>query len=258
MMKRRDFLKIAGASGMAAASSAFLLLGDDSQSVKASVFNSNGPSTGTPAGNSAATSPTPAAALKVPSNGSIKVAFAISENSNVIDMAGPWEVFQDAGGPNGASFELFTVAGSTDAVRATAGLHLIPDYSFDNAPQANVIVVPAIQGSERLWAWLRKNHGKADVIMSVCTGAFQLARAGLLRGKNATTHHDFWDDFAVQFPDVNLQRGMRFVENGDVATAGGLTSGFDMALRVVERYFGRDSALRTARYMEYESSLWRD
>jgi transcriptional regulator GlxA family with amidase domain len=89
--------------------------------------------------------------------------------------------------------------------------------------------------------------------MSVCTGAFVLAQTGLLDGKTATTHHQSWDDFESSFPKITLVRGKRFVEHDHVATAGGLTSGIDLALRVVERYLGAAGAAATARYMEYAS-----
>ena len=105
--------------------------------------------------------------------------------------------------------------------------------------------------------WLQSNSPKTDATLSVCTGAYQLGRAGLLDGLDATTHHDFYDDFAESFPKVRVQRGLRFVENEHIATAGGLTSGIDLALRVVERYFGRDTAQRTADYMEYTSEGWK-
>jgi transcriptional regulator GlxA family with amidase domain len=95
-----------------------------------------------------------------------------------------------------------------------------------------------------------------DLIMSVCTGAFQLGRAGLLAGKSATTHHNFFEQFAKAFPDINLKRGVRFVEEERVSTAGGLSSGIDLALHVVERYFGRDVAQNTAGYMEYQGKGW--
>jgi transcriptional regulator GlxA family with amidase domain len=88
--------------------------------------------------------------------------------------------------------------------------------------------------------------------MSICTGAFVLAETGLLDGKTATTHHQSWDDFEAAFPNVQVVRGPRFVEHDRVATAGGLTSGVDLALRVVERYVGRDAARATARFMEYQ------
>ena len=105
--------------------------------------------------------------------------------------------------------------------------------------------------------WLRKTSATADLVMSVCTGAFVLGHAGLLSGKRATTHHDFQDRLAEQFPDVKVERAARFVEGApNLATAGGLTSGIDLALRVVERYFGRAVAQRTASYMEYQSRGW--
>jgi transcriptional regulator GlxA family with amidase domain len=196
----------------------------------------------------------PSEPLKAPGSGAIPVGVAISEGVTVIDFAGPWEVFQDVDAGNG--FELFTVSETRGLVTGSGGLKLSPDHTFESAPQPKVIVVPAQRGSKALHAWLRKASEKTDVTMSVCTGAFQLARAGLLSGKKATTHHDFVDDFAREFPDVQVLRGLRFVENGRLCTAGGLTSGIDLALRVVERYFGRPVAERTAAYMEYTSKGW--
>jgi len=149
------------------------------------------------------------------------------------------------------------VAEKKDSVRATGGLHLIPDHSIADAPTPRVVVVPALRGTDPVRAWLREVSAKADLVMSVCTGAFQLARAGLLDGREATTHHDFWDDFEKEFPHVRLRRGPRFVEGPKVATAGGLTSGIDLALRVVERYFDRATAQATADYMEYRSDGWK-
>src|SRR5262249_6207197 len=92
--------------------------------------------------------------------------------------------------------------------------------------------------------------------MSVCTGAFLLAKTGLLSGKAATTFHGAFIPFATQFPDIHLKRGARFVEDGNLATAGGLSSGIDLALRVVERYFGREVAQKTAYDMEYQGLGW--
>ena len=92
--------------------------------------------------------------------------------------------------------------------------------------------------------------------MSVCTGAFQLAKGGLLSGKSATTHHDFIESLTKELPDIDVKRGLRFVEGPKISTAGGLSSGIDLALRVVDRYFGRETAERTASYMEYQSKGW--
>jgi transcriptional regulator GlxA family with amidase domain len=104
--------------------------------------------------------------------------------------------------------------------------------------------------------WIRKATKNTDVTMSVCTGAFVLAHTGLLSGRAATTHHNSYKTFAMQFPDIRCKRGARFVEDGNLATAGGLSSGIDLALRVVERYFGREAASKTAYQMEYQGQGW--
>jgi transcriptional regulator GlxA family with amidase domain len=205
----------------------------------------------------------PAAAsssLRPPEHGPIEVAFLISNGATVIDFTGPWEVFQDVDVPERGgfgAFRLYTVADGRDPVRVTGGLQIVPDYSVADAPPPRVVVIPAMRRTPAILDWLRKTSASADLIMSVCTGAFVLAEAGLLAGKKATTHHDFHDRFAARYPNVTLERGLRFVESApNLATAGGLTSGIDLALRVVERYFGRDVARRTATYMEYQGKGW--
>jgi transcriptional regulator GlxA family with amidase domain len=197
----------------------------------------------------------------LPERRTTKIAFLLGEGANVIDTAGPWEVFQDVTVDaligSRSPFELYTVGPSEEILTMTGGLKVKPSYSIANAPQPNVIVVPAQKATDETRAWLRTAAAKTDVTLSVCTGAFQLARAGLLEGAAATTHHDFFDAFAKEFPKVELRRGLRFVDNGRIATAGGLTSGIDMALHIVARYFGNETATATARYMEYSSEAWR-
>ena len=198
--------------------------------------------------------------LTPPADGQIPVAFTMSRGATMIDFAGPWEVFQDAmlgsGNNMRSAFRLFTVSEKTEPIESSGGMKIVPDYTFETAPTPKVVVIPAQAGSKALHEWLRKIVDSTDVTMSVCTGAFQLGRAGLLSGKEATTHHDFFDQFAKAFPDVKLKRGLRFVEGPKISTAGGLTSGIDLALRVVERYFGRATAEQTAFYMEYQSKGW--
>src|SRR5208282_6166889 len=130
---------------------------------------------------------------------------------------------------------------------------IVPDFNLRMAPTPKVIVIPAQGGeSPAMLEWIRKSSNTADVTMSVCTGAYLLAKTGLLKGKAATTHHGAYADFAMQFPDIELRRGARFVEEGNLASAGGLSSGIDLALRVVERYYSRDRAQQTADMMEYQ------
>lgn len=200
--------------------------------------------------------------LTPPANGPIQVALVISEGVNVIDFSGPWGVFSSVmlGGGTDHSmhrtpFDLITVSDKTEIV-TSGGLKIVPDYTFANVPPAKVVVIPAQQGSEAMIDWLRKVTPSTDVTMSVCTGAFKLAKAGLLSGKAATTHHDFLDKLQKEYPDIQVKRGVRFIEGEKISTAGGLTSGTDLALRVVERYFGREVAQTTATYMEYQGQGW--
>jgi transcriptional regulator GlxA family with amidase domain len=241
-MKRRDFMNNTAALGIVMAAASV-------PEVIGRAFGSNGDK------HESAEVP---AKLMPPATGAIPVAFAISEGVTVIDFCGPWEVFQDVTRPGsaGGAFDLYTVSEKTETLVGSAGLKLVPDYTFENAPAPKVIVIPAQRGSTALHAWLRKITPATDVTMSVCTGAFQLAKAGLLSGKSATTHHDFIDRLAKTYPDINVKRGLRFVEGEKISTAGGLTSGIDLALRVVERYFGRQTAETTAFYMEYQSRGW--
>jgi transcriptional regulator GlxA family with amidase domain len=230
MNNRRDFLKTsAGAGAVALFSSKFGFSAEKNESIK------------------------------VPPTGRAIVAFMIGDGANMIDTAGPWEVFQDAHSPGGSEniFQLATVAPEDRIYRMTGGMQVKPDYTIKNAPQPQVVVIPAHRATNESRDWLKRVSEKTDVTMSVCTGAFQLARTGLLKGKTATTHHDFWDSFASEFPDVKLERGLRFIDHGRVATAGGLTSGIDLALHIVSRYLGEDAAKETARYMEYSSEAWR-
>jgi transcriptional regulator GlxA family with amidase domain len=197
--------------------------------------------------------------LTPPSNGKpIPVAFVLTDGATVIDFSGPWEVFQDAGGPDGVDhFQLFTVGVSRSPIHTSGGMTIIPDYSFDDAPPARIVVIPAQRGDPKLADWLRLRDKEADVVMSVCTGSFQLGKAGLLDGKQATTHHDFYNQFEKAFPKATLVKGQRYVQSDDVIyTAGGLTSGIDLALHILVEYFGRDFAQKTADYMEYRGTGW--
>ena len=196
------------------------------------------------------------AALTPPASGKINVAFLVSDEAVVIDFAGPWAVFEQARGDH---FALYTVATTRKPIRASSGLSVVPDYTLATAPKPNVIVIPAQSDhSPAVLAWIRKQSAGADVTMSVCAGAYLLAATGLLDGKAATTFHGAFADFARNFPRVELRRGARFVEEGHLATAGGLSSGIDLALRVVERYFGRAFAEQTAYDLEYQGKGWLD
>jgi transcriptional regulator GlxA family with amidase domain len=204
----------------------------------------------------------------------LRVAFLLSEGATLIDFAGPWEVFQDvmvdaAGKPVTAAaqlgagstarhpFTLYTVGERREPLRVSGGLAVVPDHVFADAPQPDVIVVGAHPPSEAELAWLKGASARAGMTMSVCAGASVLARAGILDGKEATTHYWFTEEFGKRWPRVTFVPGVRFVESGRVASSAGLSAGIDLALRVVERYLGREVAQGTADFMEYQGEGWK-
>jgi putative intracellular protease/amidase/YHS domain-containing protein len=248
-INRKDLVNAAARSGLIAALALFVI---GQLSANAAPIET----TGSPGDNK---QPGKANSLKPPAQGSIPVAFLISEGAVIIDFCGPWEVFQDVmiPGREDHPFRLYTVAETTAPIRASGGMKILPDYTLENVPAPKVIVIPAqSEPSAAVLEWIRKATKNTDVTMSVCTGAFVLAKTGLLSGKSATTFHGAFGNFAMQFPDIHLKRGARFVEDGNLASAGGLSSGIDLALRVVERYYGRDVAQKTAYNMEYQGQGW--
>lgn len=197
------------------------------------------------------------AVVAAAAGGPAKVAFLLSQGATVIDFAGPWEVFQDVNVDGRYAYDTFTVAPTLEPIVTSGGMKVLPNHAFADAPDPAIVVIPAQRGGPEVVEWLRHIQPRTELVMSVCTGAFVLARTGLLDGLPATTHHDFFDDFAKAFPKVELKRADRFVDNGRLASAGGLTSGVDLALHVVDRRQGRQVAEQTARYMEYGGERWR-
>jgi len=204
--------------------------------------------------------------LVAPPTGKIKVAFVLTDMAVMIDFAGPWEVFQDVMVPSRGEkmddqhvFELYTVSDNKSPIHVSGGMQVVPDYTFDDAPEAMLVVIPAQMGdSPKMLDWIRKVSGQGAVVMSVCTGAFTLAETGLLQGKPATTHHGAYVRFQHRYPDIQVQHDKRWVQSSPtIFTAGGLSSGIDLALHVVELYFGREIAEGTAAHMEYEGQGWK-
>lgn len=189
----------------------------------------------------------------------VKVAFLISERFNVMDFAGAWEVFNDSVKGNEGLFEVYTVAENKTTLHSGGGMLVTPSYSFADAPKPDIIVIGAQSGSSpATMEWLNKQNAQGTNLMSVCTGASKLAQAGLLDGKEATTHHDYIAGFEKRYPKTKWLTSKRYVQvTPTITTSGGLTSGIDLALHTVAERFGDDVATATARYMEYESEGWR-
>jgi transcriptional regulator GlxA family with amidase domain len=190
-----------------------------------------------------------------------------------LDVTGPLEVFSGANywrasrnernESEGASapYNIRTASLGGRGVRTSSALRLTPDEDLRGAQaqaQAqgqgpDLLIVPGGAGARRadpeLVAWLRTYGGRARRLVSVCTGAFLLAEAGLLDGRRVTTHWAYCDALAARFPQLKVDPDPIFVRDGDVATSAGVTAGIDLALELVEEDLGREAALDIARYL---------
>lgn len=186
------------------------------------------------------------------------VAILLFDEIEVLDFAGPFEVFAVTDELRGYdTFNVFTVAENIGTIRARNGLKVIPDYARESCPPPHLLVVPggfgtrALLHKPALLEWLRRKAGQAELVMSVCTGSLVLGQAGLLDGLRATTHHECLDLLRQTAPRTEVVDTDRFIDNGRILTAAGISAGIDCALHVVGRLLGADAADRTARYMEY-------
>jgi transcriptional regulator GlxA family with amidase domain len=193
------------------------------------------------------------------------VAIFIFEGVEVLDFAGPFEVFsrtrlvpgtESRRSEESAPFRVSTVARARAAVRATGGLEVVPAFSFADAPPVDLLVVPGGYGTrplledEETLAWIRATAARARRVTSVCTGSLLLAKAGLLEGRRATTHWAALDLLESLGAGVRVDRQARVVDDG-IITSAGVASGIDMSFYVVERLHGREVADETAKYIEY-------
>jgi putative intracellular protease/amidase len=183
----------------------------------------------------------------------LKVGILIFNGVEIIDYTGPWEVFGAAG------FDVFTVAESREPVTTAMGMTVVPRYTLADAPQPDILLVPGgnvhgPNGSAATLKWVADRSAQARHTLSVCNGAFILAHAGLLDGLSATTTFHLLDDLKSEFPKTRVLRDQRFVDNGKIVTAGGLSSGIDGALHVVSKVRGRGIAQEVALGIEYD---WR-
>jgi len=179
------------------------------------------------------------------------VSILLFDHVEIIDFAGPWEVFGAAG------YKVFTVAEKTEAVNAVYGQHVIADYTFENSPRADVLLVPGggvgdATNNSKLIKWVQDNAKESTVVISVCTGAFILARAGLLDGLTATTVRHAIPRLATAGKNIKTVYDKRYVDNGKIITTAGLSSGIDGALYVVSKMLGRGAAQQAALGIEYK------
>jgi len=193
----------------------------------------------------------------------MNVGILVFDEVELLDMAGPYEVFTTAARvlarslPPGTPplFAVCTLARRPGPVRARAGLRLVPDHTLADHPPLGCAIVPggvidAELGQPDLMAWITAQARSAQVLASVCTGALLLAETGVLDGLAATTHWEDLDALRALRPAVRVQGGVRWVDQGRIVTSAGIAAGIDMSLHLVQRLHSRELALRTARQMD--------
>ncbi len=195
---------------------------------------------------------------KGPTRAPRNVAIVLFDGVEILDFSGPAEVFSAARGPNRLDFEVFTVAATREPVESGgAVLTITPEYSIENCPKPDIVVIPgggvdALTRKPAMMNWIRQRASEAEVVLSVCNGAFVLAESGLLDGLEATTHASAIEALRRRAPKVRVVADRRFVDNGKIVTAAGVSAEIDASLHIVERFLGPEAADNTAAYMEYQ------
>jgi transcriptional regulator GlxA family with amidase domain len=194
-------------------------------------------------------------------NKQYKVGILLFNEAEVLDFAGPFEVFSITTYPGSPEklFSVSTISENGEIIKARNGLKVKPDYSFVNAPGFDILIVPGGHGAEeieiyngKLLNWLVDRSKKVDILASVCTGAFLLAKANLLDGKEATTHWMDIDKLEREYPKIHVKRDTKFVDQGSIMTAGGISAGINMSLYIISKLVNVEVARYTAKRMEYD------
>jgi transcriptional regulator GlxA family with amidase domain len=192
-----------------------------------------------------------------------RVGIVLFNDIEVLDFCGPFEVFsatrlnEEKRREESSPFEVFLIAETLSYVTTTGGMKVIPQYSFENCPRLDILVVPGGWGTRKelnnivILEWLRSRAAEVETLTSVCTGSMLLGFAGLIDGLHATTHWRSLDWMRDSFPKVLVEYEQHVVEDGRVFTSAGISAGIDMALKVVVRYYGKDIAQATSVHMEY-------
>ena len=187
------------------------------------------------------------------------VAILIFDEVEVLDFCGPFEVFSVTGRRKDLNlFNVYTVAEKEQPVLARNRLSVNPGYTIRDCPRPDILVVPGGLGTRKemhnpiLIDWIKGCSQKAELVLSVCTGALLLAKAGLLEGLAATTHHGAIELLKEVAPHTTVHASQRIVDNGRIVVSAGISAGIDMSLHVVAKLLGKEQALDTAQYMEYD------
>jgi transcriptional regulator GlxA family with amidase domain len=188
----------------------------------------------------------------------MRIAIVVFDGAEELDFAGPWEVLTSWAREVASDAEVLLVAESPDPVRAANGMRVLPDTTWDAVGRVDVLLLPGGRGTRALvedtalHQRLRELAAGGTLMTSVCTGSLVYAAAGLLRGRPATTHWSTLDRLATLDETIEVRPDDRFVDDGDVVTAAGVSAGIDMALHLVARLDSTDAARRVKRGIQYD------
>ncbi|MDK1029222.1 MAG: DJ-1/PfpI family protein [Anaerolineae bacterium] len=194
----------------------------------------------------------------------MNVGIYIYHNVEVLDFAGPYEVFttaarlkkrQDADLPN--LFEVFLIAERLDLVSARANFKVKPHFTIQDHPNVDILIIPGgvhVHEMEKpgIISWISKLSQDTQLTASVCTGAFLLAKANVLNGLACTTHWEDIPELRTSFPSLDVREEVPWVDNGHIITSAGISAGIEMAYHLITRLVGKEMALKTARQMQYD------
>jgi transcriptional regulator GlxA family with amidase domain len=186
----------------------------------------------------------------------VNIGIYIYDNAEVLDFSGPFEVFSTAKRLGATHLNVFLVAESNKLVAARGGYHIMPHHSFQTHPIIDVLVVVGgvhtdEMNKSQVIDWIRSVDHTAQRVVSVCTGAFLLAKAALLDDLSVTTHWEDMDDLARDFPTLTVLANKRWVASGKYMTSGGISAGIDMSLHLVAQLYNPTLAQQVAHQMEY-------
>ena len=189
----------------------------------------------------------------------MNIAIYVYEDAEVLDFSGPFEVFSTASRLSQDNpFKVFLVAETPDIVQARAGYKVVPDYGFADHPAVDVLIIVGGDHSREIHkpqviSWVARQAQHAKLVASVCTGAFLLAKAGVITNQQVTTHWEDIDDLKQAFPDLQVVTGVRWVDQGNIVTSAGISAGIDMSLHLVSKLHSEQLAQLTAKQMDF---LW--
>ena len=188
-----------------------------------------------------------------------RIAFFIFDGAEELDWVGPWEVLASwAQGWPDDDVATFTVARTDGIVTCAKGLRVLPDYAWDTVPAFDVLIYPGGQGTrpqigdEAIRTWVRERAAEGTLMASVCTGSLVFADSGLLDGLPATTHWGSLDHLGALGTGIKVRPDDRFIDNGQIVTAAGVSAGIDMALHLVVRLHSAERARGVRRYIQYD------